>query len=184
MNAPAVRFAALMSFIVLAASSHVEAATNSTGPYYATPSWDQQLPTASRFITLTDWGGAAVLDRETGLVWQTTLELSLGLSNGFLGSAETCLLSRAGGRGGWRLPTIQEVMRTLVSASGLIAGTPFAFIGQGSPILWTSTPDGYGFQWAVVVGTSDFHAGKSDPAKDFASAWCVQSPAPGSAVIP
>jgi hypothetical protein len=38
------------------------------GPYYALPSWDQQLPASTRWITLTNWSSAAVLDRETGLV--------------------------------------------------------------------------------------------------------------------
>jgi hypothetical protein len=40
-----------------------------SGPYYATPSWDQKLG-YQRFICLTDWNNQAVLDRETGLVWQ------------------------------------------------------------------------------------------------------------------
>jgi hypothetical protein len=49
--------------------------------YYANPSWDQQLACTStsncpRFVVLSNWidanfpsGGAAVVDRETGLVW-------------------------------------------------------------------------------------------------------------------
>ena len=57
-------------------------AVTSAGPYYAEPSWDQQLQcdtqaTCPRFIVLSNWidtshpsGGAAVLDRETGLVWE------------------------------------------------------------------------------------------------------------------
>src|SRR5687768_17687330 len=55
------------------------AQTTANGPYYAWPSWDQQLPASTRFIVLANWkdtnfpsGGAAVLDRETGLVWQKT----------------------------------------------------------------------------------------------------------------
>ena len=39
-----------------------------------TPNWDKKLPSASRFIPLGDFGGAAVRDEETGLVWETTLE--------------------------------------------------------------------------------------------------------------
>src|SRR5258706_10011688 len=52
-------------------------ATTAAGPYYANPSWDQQLPASTRFVVLSNWidaahpsGGAAVLDRETGLVWE------------------------------------------------------------------------------------------------------------------
>src|SRR5882762_11926721 len=68
---------AMMGFLTVPAQ-----ATNSNGPYYATPSWDQQLQcdaqaTCPRFIVLSNWidtshpsGGAAVLDRETGLVWE------------------------------------------------------------------------------------------------------------------
>src|SRR5947208_16080459 len=50
-------------------------AVTSAGPYYAEPSWDQQLQcdtqaTCPRFIVLLNWSSAAVLDRETGLVWE------------------------------------------------------------------------------------------------------------------
>jgi hypothetical protein len=45
------------------------------GPYYATPSWDQTLPCTTitncpRFLVLPNMGNAAVLDKETGLVWE------------------------------------------------------------------------------------------------------------------
>jgi hypothetical protein len=42
------------------------------GSYYANPSWDQELPAAQRFIVLSNLNNEAVLDRETGLVWQRT----------------------------------------------------------------------------------------------------------------
>jgi len=65
--------AAMFAFATLP----VGAATTATGPYYANPSWDQQLPASTRFIVLSNWvdtahpsGGAAVLDRETGLIWE------------------------------------------------------------------------------------------------------------------
>ena len=44
-----------MSGVVLGATG--------TGPYYATPSWDQKLPSDTRFIVLTNWNSEAVLDR-------------------------------------------------------------------------------------------------------------------------
>src|SRR5215472_9762541 len=48
------------------------AQTSGAGPYYATPSWDQSIPAATRFVVLTNFASAAVLDRETGLVWEKT----------------------------------------------------------------------------------------------------------------
>ena len=54
---------------VLVLSVLVWAATGN-GPYYAEPAWDQKQAAATRFIVLTDWSSQAVLDRETGLVWE------------------------------------------------------------------------------------------------------------------
>jgi hypothetical protein len=46
------------------ASEPVIAQSTQNGPYYANPSWDQQLPDATRFIVLLNWNSEAVLDRE------------------------------------------------------------------------------------------------------------------------
>src|SRR6202030_435310 len=75
------------------------------GPYYSVPSWDQQIPATQRFIVLTNFASAAVLDRETGLVW----ERSPSQTAGFLEAALTrCKQLTTGGRGGWRLPRVEE----------------------------------------------------------------------------
>ena len=58
----------LASSLLLTLSVTQATGAESAGPYYATPSWNQQLPAATRFIVLTNWASAAVLDRETGLV--------------------------------------------------------------------------------------------------------------------
>jgi len=38
------------------------------------PSWDKQINNPGRFKVLNDFGGAAVYDRETGLVWEQSPE--------------------------------------------------------------------------------------------------------------
>ena len=36
----------------------------------ALPSWDRKMGVVNRFAVLTNWSSAAVLDKETGLVWE------------------------------------------------------------------------------------------------------------------
>ena len=96
-----------------------DAQTVAAGPYYAVPSWDQTIACASlascpRFVVLSNMASAAVLDRETGLVW----ERSAGDKNGngdleddrrtWAAALSYCATLGVGNRGGWRLPTVQE----------------------------------------------------------------------------
>ena len=105
------------------------------GPYYATPSWDQKIPGAQRFICLVDWNNEAVLDRETGLVWQRTP----GSEDRSLGEAVfDCYNARTGDRKGWRLPTPEE-LTTLVdptqSRPALPPGHPFQLSNPNALLL-------------------------------------------------
>ena len=131
-----IRFLAAVGAVALALTpaTPVSAQTTANGPYYATPSWDQSLPVATRFIVLTNMDSQAVLDRETGLVWErspTTARFAGGPpSNQFGGlfAHEHCISLRVGGRMGWRLPTIQELsslVDTSQTSPALPAGHPF-----------------------------------------------------------
>jgi Protein of unknown function (DUF1566) len=105
------------------------------------PSWDRQLTAAgtdvcnsARFqcvfpdATYTD--GAAVLDRETGLVWE---RVPTETTATWAYAVYYCETSKLGGRWAWRLPTLDELTSLLLSDG---AG-PFG-IGP-DPEFWSAT---------------------------------------------
>lgn len=117
--------------------THAQTAAN--GPYYATPAWDQTLPAASRFIVLSNFNSDAILDRETGLVWnRSPLPAQTHLNATF-----ACLRLATGARGGWRLPRIAEMSSLFdpvsVLAPALPAGHPFTGFGPAFSAFWSST---------------------------------------------
>ena len=128
----------LMTMAARPASAQAVAAA-STGE---NPSWHQQLRCdtdahCSRFTVLDKFDGAAVLDQETGLVWEQSPSTALVV----WGRAQLrCTQLLTGGRGGWRLPTVQELGSLIdlsVPGLSLPAGHPFANI---QPFLyWSST---------------------------------------------
>ena len=116
----------------------------------ARPPWSQKI-TEGRFVLVLD--DEAVLDRETGLVWERDTKL-------FNGSAFTytwkeansfCYMKYVAYRAGWRLPTIYE-LSTLLDPSNdpaLPEGHPFTNVQSG--YYWSSTPRRTqdSFAWAV-----------------------------------
>ena len=87
----------------------------SVGPYYATPSWDQTLPSGTRYVQLSNFNNVAYLDRNTGLVWTVPDDTFLSPqytethSANQVVAADSCATSIFGGQGGWRLPSISEL---------------------------------------------------------------------------
>lgn len=69
-------------------------------------SWDRKINDETRFRVLAQFDNDAVLDRETQLVWQRTPDATKRVWGAALSS---CYGSRVGGRGGWRLPTMEEL---------------------------------------------------------------------------
>ena len=128
----------VMAFGIDAATAQ----TTANGPYYATPSWDQKLQcdtpaTCPRFVVLANWNNAAVLDRETGLVWE---KVPSTVNTDWLGASVYCVSRNLGGRRGWRLPTVQDLASLLdptQSHPALPSGHPFT--GQFD-IFWSATP--------------------------------------------
>ena len=135
--------------------------------------WDQALPVAQRFVILPAFNSDAVLDNETGLVWEKSPQsTTVASSNARL----TCANKAIGGRKGWRLPSLSE-LASLVDPS---VGSPGPTLPAGHPFLavqsanyWSASAHaenpaliwGVGFNNGVVLGLS----------KNFDQrAWCVR----------
>jgi hypothetical protein len=115
--------------------------------------WDKKLPSASRFTPLSDFGGAAVRDEETGLVWETTLETS---EMSWTDARSACADKEIGGRKGWRLPSVSE-LSSLVDPSiktrpTLPLGHPFTNVQD---VYWSATTvtDNAKNAWLVFFDT-------------------------------
>ena len=124
--------------------------------------WDQVLPASQRFVVLSAFNNDAVLDKETGLVWEKSPQpAAVASSNARL----TCANKAVGGRKGWRLPSLPE-LSSLVDPSvvspgpTLPPGHPFLTVQSAnywSASAHTDNPTlmwGVGFNNGVVLGVS------------------------------
>ena len=156
-----------------------------TGNY----SWDRKIKSAKqRFKILAEFNTDAVLDRETGLVWERKPSTqNMAWSNARL----FCAQKAVGGRGGWRLPSFSE-LASLVDPS---VTSNFPRIPKGHPFLdvrpdkyWSATlfADQPGFALAVLF---NFVSGSDAPimvtdantgAGTSGLAWAVRGGSPGS----
>lgn len=162
------------------AAAPTEAQTTANGPYYATPSWDQTLPSATRFIVLSNFDSQAVLDRETGLVWLRSPSSSS--PEPWIVASGRCLrLTTTGKRGGWRLPTINE-LGSLIDPSAttgpaLPSGHPFTGLNPNFGSFWSATPSGSGVHFAAgwaFLDTGAFLALAVPDSEPSSHAWCVR----------
>lgn len=150
------------------------ALADAVGPYYATPSWDQTLPANTRFIVLSNMNGDAVLDRETGLVWEKSPSTS---TSSWFDAQLYCNILSKGNRLGWRLPTLQELASLAdpsVAPPGptLPAGHPFQHVQSG--IYWSATTAAglAGYMWGVSFQYGSFAQGNGADSLFFS--WCVR----------
>jgi hypothetical protein len=137
-------------------------------------------------------GGEAVLDRETGLVWERSPSTDVDDWNSKLNLCERAV--NTGGRFGWRLPSVHEFGTLLAPPAGLLpANHPFLNVlpSGTEEFFWTmSTSDGEpGYAEYVAInpeGSSD-ELGGGGTLKDGVAfrAWCVRGGAGyDGAVIP
>ena len=104
--------------------------------------WDQALPAAQRFVVLRAFNNAAVLDKNTGLVWEKSPETTTGSWNT---ARSVCIEKNIGGQRGWRLPSIVELTSlidpSLISPGPTLpAGHPFTNV-QTANNYWSATTD-------------------------------------------
>lgn len=136
------------------------------------PAWSQKLPASERFVLVLD--GAAVLDKETGLVWE---KAPLTLRHTWAEAISYCIERNVGGRRGWHLPTIEQLaslMDPTQIGPSLPIGHPFESIlsAMTSPPYWSSTthPTYTNSAWNVFfVGIVGWGQKDND-----SYAWCVR----------
>jgi hypothetical protein len=72
-----------------------------------TQNGDKNLPRPSRFTVLTDFGGAAVRDENTKLVWEQAPD---AIPRNWVGAISYCANKTVKGTDGWRLPSMAELL--------------------------------------------------------------------------
>lgn len=136
--------------------------------------WSQVISGAKRFTLLPQFSGEAVLDKETGLVWQLAPTEMFG---NLPVASRYCADVSIGNRRGWRLPTLQE-LKSLTdpseSSPTLTAGHPFANIDL-THHHWSSTVT---LDSPTYVWTMGFNVGEVAR-----TAMCTAGTCPGAPIV-
>jgi Protein of unknown function (DUF1566) len=148
-------------------------AVDAADPYYAEPAWDQKIAAAGRFVVLTNWTSQAVLDKETGLVWERSPAATI--HTWFLARYE-CANRTTGNRKGWRLPSLHELASLVLPSvpppgPTLPPGHPFLTVQSATYWSATSTAVNSANAWFVPFDSGD--VSNDDKANGF-HAWCVR----------
>jgi hypothetical protein len=117
----------------------------------------------------------AVLDRETGLVWEREPYTGVDF---WPNAVQQCDSESTGGRLGWRLPTAAELSslrdESITTFPQLPAGSPFIITTDSTAGWWSSTEDldqpSYAYQpWFTPVFQVGLH-----PKAETVHFWCVR----------
>ena len=130
--------------------------------------WDANSPSASRFTTAFP---GAVLDKNTGLVWEQAPDAT---TRTWFSATVSCVNKTVGGTVGWRLPSVVELKSVQDPSlpAPFVPASVFTDV-QSDPPYWSATTDVAlpSNAWLVVFlnGFVDFHD-KALPLH----AWCVR----------
>ena len=132
------------------------------------------LPAAQRFVVLPAFNSEAVLDKETGLIWERSPQTT---SARWITARRTCIEKNVGGQKGWRLPSLDELTSLVdpsVAPPGPTLPPGHPFLTVQSTVYWSATrvdEDARG-SWAVHFGlgggTTFINWAHSVPS------WCVR----------
>lgn len=159
----------LAAFVGLMGFNELTFAATRGGEGFVPPAWSQKLPASKRFQLVL--GETAVLDKETGLVWEKSPDTT---TRTWTEAITYAYGKTVGGRKGWRLPTVEE-LASLVdptqSNPALPNGHPFTNVMS---FYWSSTTlvgDTSG-AWGVYFGEGAVDA--HDKSDLYWYVWCVR----------
>jgi len=147
--------------------------------------WDEKINGHHRFKVLSQFGGAAVLDKETGRVWEQspstdtfcwTASASCPGTGLAPDALSYCYQLQVGGRKGWRVPTIEE-LASLVDTSQGSSTTPALPAGHPFNVLptphWSATSNASDASraWAVGFATGNVFRVLKTASREV---WCVR----------
>ena len=160
--------------LCLSGTGPAEAASSSK-PSYTEPAGKPQLVASTQFVVLSDWASEAVLDRETGLVWEKSPAKD---SLDWGAAQEHCLNRTAAGRKGWRIPSVHE-LASLVDPS---IAHPGPTLRDGHPFTnvqatryWGAPPNAQYDAPPWFVFFSDGRTKIADQKTAKGLAWCVRT---------
>lgn len=141
-----------------------------------TQNWDKTLTGTARFTVLAAFGGAAVRDNNTGLVWE---QAPSATQDSQLASAVHCINGvTVGDTKGWRLPSVVELSSlvdpTSTAAVRLPAGNPFSNVQL--TFYWSATTVALDPALAWVANFSNGVVGNGIGKGNPGLAWCVRGP--------
>lgn len=137
--------------------------------------WGMVLSSNQRYEDVADFNGEAVLDRETGLIWEQCPGQTTRLWDQ---AVFGCYSKTVGGRKGWRLPTVEELLSfgTPGNEPFLPNASPFCST-TGVIAYWAMTTDPVNPDYAFVVQNTGAPGNIGTGFKGTGvahSAWCVR----------
>jgi hypothetical protein len=161
---------AIVFGIGLADVGQAELTPDRSSPFIA--SWNRTLPTEVRFIVLANFNSEAVLDQDTGLLWERSPATA---RIDWKAARSSCLNRAIGGQRGWRLPSIVELTSLLdpsVQDSTAMLPSGHPFLNNPTGFYWSASADAEPTK-AWHLHLSDGHVHMASKTSAF-KVWCVQ----------